>query len=263
MKTKLLTLLTLALTAGSLMACGTTDKGDSKGKSDTPSAATSEESKHTHKYNTVVEEECVPATCTTDGKEVKACECGEKKTTTIPATGHTYVDGTKTGVVTPETCKCGLTTYRMDVADATGWNQPTVKMNGKTAPNNEANWDITGKIPAGKYDIVASVKSSYDSHADRYWYNMAKHGNETATSSPDTEAEDDFRYFFKIGDTVKNPTNEKNWGEDGINASSYTAVVVTSGVDFAGTETSFSLMHGNIGYSLIIEFVRLVPVAAK
>lgn len=251
-KTRLFGIFTLALALGSLVACGGKPSSSTK-----PSGS----SKHTHSY-VVDPDQSVEATCTTAGKEVKVCSCGDKKETPIPAKGHTFTAGTKTGVVTPETCTCGLTAYRMDVVDATGWNKGDVKMNGKTAPDNEANWDITGKIAAGKYDIVASVKSSYDSHADRYWYNMAKHGNETATSNPDTTAEDDFRYFFKIGDAVKNPTNEKNWGEDGINASSYTAVVVVSGVDFAGTETSFSLMHGNIGYSLIIEYVRLVPAAA-
>lgn len=45
---------------------------------------------HTHDYDTRVDEECVAVTCENDGKEVYVCRCGEKLTTTIPATGHRY-----------------------------------------------------------------------------------------------------------------------------------------------------------------------------
>lgn len=63
---------------------------------------------HVHEFDT----KTVAATCTTDGKVVKTCECGEIQTTTIPATGHTFKTVTVESTCTAEglitnTCACG------------------------------------------------------------------------------------------------------------------------------------------------------------
>lgn len=45
---------------------------------------------HTHRYTETV---TTAATCTTAGVKTFTCECGDKYTQSIPATGHNYVDG--------------------------------------------------------------------------------------------------------------------------------------------------------------------------
>lgn len=172
-------------------------------------------------------------------------------------------DGAKNGLVNPEKWGTDATkkAYRLDVADAAGWNKADTKMNEKdqTAANSKSTWTITqGAIPNGTYEIDMSVKMTNASHTDRYWYNMAIKGNETKTSSQDKADEDPFRYFFKLnGGEAVNPTVEDNWGAQGLSADDYKAVTVVGTVTVTDL-TSFQLCHGNIGYSLIIEYVRLI-----
>ena len=45
---------------------------------------------HTHKFE-ISEAESIPASCLTDGLEVKVCSCGEKQETVLKATGHDMV----------------------------------------------------------------------------------------------------------------------------------------------------------------------------
>lgn len=160
--------------------------------------------------------------------------------------------------------------YKALVNDAEGWNSGDVKMNGKTAPNNESSWAVEG-LPAGTYEVEFNCLMSYQSHGDRYWYNMAKHGNETATSNPDTEAEDDYRYWIvTYGATGSDPVNvypdnDKNWSECGLEGSDqggeYQDCKVITTATIAADTTKVSLKHGNIGYSLIISYVRFIAKA--
>ena len=46
---------------------------------------------HTHNFDSW--DVVVPPTCTTDGLSESVCDCGETKTETIPATGHTFING--------------------------------------------------------------------------------------------------------------------------------------------------------------------------
>ena len=170
---------------------------------------------------------------------------------------HEWVAGDKAGLFTAETCACGKKGYRLDVNDAEGWNKGDTKMNGKSAPDNQSSWAATG-LPAGDYEVEFSCKMSWSSHSSRYWYNMAKHGNETAASSPDTEDESDYRYWIEIDGVAAYPTNEQSWGDCGLSADDFNSCVVISKVTVAATANQISLVHGNIGYSLIIESVRFV-----
>ena len=165
-----------------------------------------------------------------------------------------WTEGTKTGLFVKETCSCGLVGYRCNVAEADGWNDDTVKMNGKTAPNNKSTWAATG-LPAGKYDVWFNCKMSYDSHSNRYWYNQWE--NDSA-QTPDKESEDPFRYWVEIDSTVCNPTNTESWGESGLSGSEFKDCVVIQGVTVPSNAGTINLVHGNIGYSLAIAYLRFV-----
>ena len=176
---------------------------------------------------------------------------------------HEFVDGAKTGLVTKQTCSCGLEAYVVSVADATGWNKADTKMNGKTGDDSKSTWELTSAIPAGTYNIEISGKMTYDSHADRHWYNMAIKGDETATQNPDTAEESPFRYWVALNGTAVNPTVEDSWGDLGYSASDFTYGLNAENVVAAEAITKIELVHGNIGYSMIIESVRLVKVPAS
>ena len=174
-----------------------------------------------------------------------------------------WVDGAKTGKFTKQTrASDNGVAYLASVAEADGWNDAETKMNGKTAPNNESKWAIQG-LPAGQYDVEFSARMSYDSHSSRYWYNMAWKGNETASSNPDTTAESPYRYFIAVygADNAANNVytdNADTWGDGNLNASDFTFVKVINGMNLKDGATAISLMHGNIGYSLAINYVRFI-----
>ena len=208
-----------------------------------------------------------PATCTKAGEIKKVCSlCGDTITETAnEPLGHHLVEAAtgKTGV-SKSACdrnNCGYVEYVLDVAQATGWNKATTKMNGKTSPDNQSSWDVAGVIDDGHYDIQIEGLMSYTSHGDRYWYNMYE--TDTA-SSPDKSTEDPFRYFFKVNDSTINPNVlDKTWKDLGYlgENDSGTPVFgdVCKNVEITGANT-FSLMHGNIGFSMIISKVKLIKV---
>jgi len=222
------------------------------------------------------------ATCSEAGVTgSKKCEiCNEKKAgTAVAATGHNFVaEGAKDGVVQKYKCAADeQVAYVLDVADATGWNKNTTKMNGKTAPDNKSTWTITGKIPAGTYDIQIEGKMSYDTHSTRKWYNMAKtdlmvdgDAENNTGDSPDKDTEDSYRYFITVGTEVYNPQTKKSWGELGFKGGTDAEMVygeLVNGVEIKADTTEISLNHGNIGYSFICSKIRLVynpaPVEVK
>ena len=174
-----------------------------------------------------------------------------------PAHEHNLRAGAKDGVVIPETCTCGMKAYRLDIADATGFNTPNTKWNAKDGVS--AKWDITGKVPAGNYQVMVSAKTTSSSHSNRYWYNQYQTDSGT---NADKESEDPFRYYFKLdgGDNI-NPTVTKTWGEQGLTNTEFNWVEVVASVTFTAESASFEMFHGNIGYSLFVESVRLVVIA--
>ena len=68
-----------------------------------------EEAPCTHEQATISE---VAATCTADGSKTVTCDCGYTETTVIPATGHSYVDGSCSacGEPTPAAVATKITT---------------------------------------------------------------------------------------------------------------------------------------------------------
>lgn len=186
---------------------------------------------------------------------------------------HTWAAGTKTGKVTPETCGTEHKAYKLGVADAEGWNDPATKMNGKPSATmfnkgvrgtgeptakSCSTWAIgEGELPAGTYDIQIIGKMSYDSHSNRTWGNQ--YANDTA-ETPDTEAQDDYRYFLQAGEDFIMPNVTETWGELGFQggeSAEMKAGYMAKGVHI-GEISTLKLHHGNIGYSFIIESVRLI-----
>ena len=179
----------------------------------------------------------------------------------------TGVDGITKGRCTRDGCTGGEVI--LDVSKASGWNKATTKMNGKTAPDNESIWNVAGIVEDGVYDIQVEGLMTYTSHGDRKWYNMAKAGlcidnqvEETASSNPDTDDQSDYRYFFKVNSSVTiNPTVKDDWSALGFegenNSGSPVYGDVCKNVSINGA-TTFSLMHGDIGYSMIISKVKLI-----
>ena len=182
---------------------------------------------------------------------------------TEPVHVHSFVAGTKDGIVTPETCECGLKAYNLAMADAdaAGWHDPNTKWNAKTGTNTTATWDITGKIPSGKYAVYANVKMTSSSHANRCWYNQSAN-DPTPSSSPDTADQDPYRYFFKLDGVTVNPDVTATWGELNISNTAYNYAEVVSEITISGTSASLQMLHGNIGYSLFVANVRLIQIAA-
>ena len=169
-------------------------------------------------------------------------------------------DGAKNGSVNPEKWGTDATkkAYRLDITDATGWNTSESKMNAKSGENSMSTWTVAG-IPNGKYEIDMSVKMTNAGHSSRYWFNHALNGKDDSGNPPDNDGESAFRYFFKLNSTGSeiNPTVTETWGEQGLSADEFKAVTVVAEVTVTDL-TSFQLIHGNIGYSLFVEYVRLI-----
>ena len=188
-----------------------------------------------------------------------------KSSTSVAPAADEWVDGQKTGKFVKQTrASDNGVAYLASVAEADGWNDAETKMNKKTAdaPLNESKWAIEG-LPAGKYDVEFSARMSYDSHADRYWYNMAWKGNETASSNPDTTSESPYRYFIVVygADSAANNVytdNAQSWGDCGLSGSDFAFTKVITGMNLKEGATNISLKHGDIGYSLAINYVRFI-----
>ena len=217
----------------------------------------------------------VNATCIQEGYfECKCANCGLIDYRVLPALGHNLTE-ISTGIdgVNKYRCSrstCGATVLWLDITKASGWNKADTKMSEKTEPNNKSTWNVQGTIEDGNYDIYVEGLMNYASHGNRKWYNMSKSdlcvdGDQDANGAQgtaDKTSEDDYRYFFKINHSkIINPNVTDNWVTLGFgsadNGDEPTFGAICRNVNISGA-TSFSLIHGNIGYSLIISGIYLV-----
>ena len=218
-----------------------------------------------HDFETVASDSTV--TCTQSGILVEVCKrCNVRRDTNSNALGHNLVShSTGKAGVTKNICDragCNYVEYILDISQASGWNQPTVKMNGKNGTNDKSNWDVTGVIDDGTYDIFLEAKLTDGGHKNRCWHNMSEN-DPTPNNNPDKSTEDPYRYFFKINDaTIINPNVTDNWETIGYTSSSSVFGAIVNNANISGA-SSFSLVHGNIGYSLIISKVKLVKVSTE
>lgn len=227
-----------------------------------------------HKYVEDTSKRTEP-TCTTAGVKKEYCSvCNDENVVPLNATGHdTETEATAKDGVEKITCKKNdLEAYELDITKATGWNDGSKKWNEKTnAAKMKASWDVSGVIPDGKYQIEILGRMSASSHTNRKWYNMAKAElcinntvEESAASSPDVVTESDYRYYFSVNETTTiNPNVTKNWGDLGYEGGDEAPLkygLIVSEVDITGA-TTFEAYHGNIGYSMIVNKIRLTKIA--
>uniref|UniRef100_UPI004057743A SH3 domain-containing protein n=1 Tax=Acetatifactor sp. TaxID=1872090 RepID=UPI004057743A len=160
MKKRLVTILLLAFTATSLVACGsssnvaesTADTTIETEVATVEPTATPEptEAPHEHSY---VETITTEPTCETDGEALYACECGDSYTEPIATQGHVFetytsnndatftADGTETAtcsncdVTDTRTAEGSILTYTYTDVDATMYAQKTV--NVRSMPNTD------------------------------------------------------------------------------------------------------------------------------
>ena len=224
-----------------------------------------------HEFEMIMKEDS--ATCKVPGtiyRKCKNCSKETQETSTVPLEHHIVFEDTGKAGVSKGACDngdCEVVQYIFDISKATGWNKADTKMNGTNGTNDKSTWDVNGVLEDGTYDIEVEGKMSYSSHSDRKWYNMAKPSlcinntkEETATSNPDTTDQSDYRYYFVINSsTTINPTITASWGDLGYSADSPSYGKICTSINISGA-SSFSLMHGNIGYSMIISNIKLTKV---
>ncbi len=164
------------------------------------------------------------------------------------------------------------TSYRMDIANASGWNKDDEAMDGKPkgdgTPTEESmsSWTIEGAIPEGKYDVYVIGHMTDSAHSDRHWNNHSKQGAiDPVLTNPDTSEEADYRYFLRLDDSANdiNPNTPKTWGELGYDTANDKPGLMIKGMTMPKGAKKLHLLHGDIGYPLVIKSLRLVPVEEK
>lgn len=121
---------------------------------------------HTHIYTSEI---TTAATCTTAGVRTYTCSCGDTYTETIPAIGHTYVDGVCSVCGAEDSDEPEQPTYT-NVLDTVGYMEG-YRLSGQTGneTTNEGT-DITGFITCGSgvmvymKNVVAPYTSENDHH---------------------------------------------------------------------------------------------------
>ncbi|MCQ2799027.1 MAG: tyrosine-protein phosphatase [Bacilli bacterium] len=162
------------------------------------------------------------------------------------------------GLIDLEKCdSCGKKAYKFPIKYAEGYKDPTTKM-ARTGATAKSTWNVQGQLAAGKYEVEISAKLSQASSTERHWYNHAKHGEETATSNPDTTSESDYRYWVDIDGKATNPSSTKTWGEEGFDASNFNRTVFIAEIEVTSSTKFVNFVHGDIGYSLYIDQIRFV-----
>ena len=122
-----------------LTACQPANNNNGGGDKSEPETSVPEskpaESNHKHKYGDWATTK--PATCLEAGEQERVCDCGDKQTKEIPATGHTFDNGVVTKAATCSvpgektfTCTaCGATKVEEIKADHV-WGEPTAVTGG-------------------------------------------------------------------------------------------------------------------------------------
>ncbi|MCD8189218.1 MAG: MBG domain-containing protein [Clostridiales bacterium] len=191
-----------------------------------------------HSYEAVVTE----ATCTEDGYTTYTCSaCGDSYTETIPATGHTFVDGVCTSCGEKETVD--LSDYKVTVASATYTGSaltPSVTVTDEDGNTLTEGVDFTVEysdvlLAAGSYAITIVGTGDYTGSIDAtFTINKASISGYTVTLSSTS-----YTYDGK----AKQPTATVKNGSATLSSSNYT--VSYSNNTNAGTATVTVTGKGN------------------
>lgn len=218
------------------------------------------------------------ATCTEPGLYKNVCKvCSTSEDVVIEPKGHTKGSlDNSTGLIHKLTCDrpgCGeVLGYELLIREATGFSSPTTKMNAKSGASSMSTWNISSLIgnviEPGFYDIELEAAMTDGSHSNRKLYNMANtnlqveddasvNGN---NSDSDKTTESDYRYFVKVDASSNyNPTTKKSFGELGLasGTQNFNFIEFVNGVQIDADTQTISLCHGNIGYSLYCNSLKL------
>lgn len=260
-------LLTLVAAGMLLAACGTATNS-SAGGDDTPTtsqgassskASSSKSSQHKHSWDDGKVVSGDENGCGAKTYEYTCKDCGEKKTEEKEAQLHemSFVD--HKGLIDLESCdNCATKAYKFPIKYAAGFNDPNIKMNAKSGDSSKSTWNIEGQLAPGKYEVEITTKLSQSSSTNRHWYNHAKNGITDSGDNPDTASESDYRYWVEVDNQAFYPTSKKTWGEEGLNSTEYNRTVFIAEVEVKSTTKTINFVHGNIGYSLLIDNIRLI-----
>ena len=221
------------------------------------------------------------ATCTEDGLEAMECRvCHDIIDQKIPAKGHheaatleaTAKEGIK--ILKCDREGCGkIMAYELDIKNAdAGWKTVASKMNGTGDTNGKTTWNLAGIIPEGSYNVELEAAMTSSSHDGRRLYNMARLdlaiGNDSSNVGTDTVNDDPYRYFVKVDGVDYNPTTKKTYSELGLQAAGnnptesnipFQFVDFIEGLQINKDTGSVTLCHSNLGYSLFVRSIRLIP----
>ena len=222
------------------------------------------------------------ATCEEAGLYQKKCiNCDATEDVPIDPKGHLESapvyqnEGDLLGTVSCAREGCGkFIAYQLDIEKATGYHSPKIRMNAYSGEEaNKATWNIAPYIdtviPSGSYDIKIEAAMTDAAHGVRKMYNMAREdiwvdGDKEGNNSqgiPDKVTESPYRYFLNVDGNVYYPTTKESFSDLGleVGASNTKFVRFIEGVNINKDSSNFSLVHGDIGYSLYIKSIRLVP----
>ena len=156
---------------------------------------------------------------------------------------YTWVEGTKSGAMTPETSGTdeAIKLAWADKTEATGWSDTRCGDSGAS----HCDWDVTG-IAAGTYDIQISVKGGSSDNVA--WWANTTHS----------------RYYFEAGEGNTVDAPKYNYDATGIakNSSDYCLTSILGRITIAAETTSFKMHYTGDGYRLYgLDYVRLIKVA--
>ena len=161
---------------------------------------------------------------------------------------YTWVEGTKSGAMTPETSGTD-TAIKLAWADhadtSSGFDDTRCGSSG--SGTGHADWDVTG-IEAGTYAVQMSVKGN-GSNDNVAWWSSA-----TAAHS---------RYYFQAGDATVDAPKGMNYEATGLaKGSGYSLTCIFGNIEIAAGTTTFQMQYDGSGYRLYgLEYVRLIKVA--
>ena len=225
---------------------------------------------HIHNYVVISN----TATCTEDGEITYKCSgCNDQYSEYSPATGHSYITGSKAAdsALRPLSCEGGdISGYELQAADLTeGQKSPNASDKNTRLGKNifDDVWNISG-ITAGTYDVYLNAQCSSGNSGKGYWYSgtaVDDHNDTVGNNGGTDELAHDYKYKIKIdnGDYANLGNATDNYSQYGLaeNTANWTSRALVRITISAGA-TSITVHNMNNGYSIWVYGLRLVRVTA-
>ena len=150
--------------------------------------------------------------------------------------------------------------YIYKIEDAVGHNNPNATMKGKGTGEERmisSTW-LTNDLTPGHYKVKLSVRLSGIDWDYRTFKNM--YPNDPAGEMGDKEDEDPYRYWIEVDDVPTYPDVDKTWGEMNLIYEEFHECLFITDLNITEESRTIKLVHGNIGYSCYIEYIKLVSI---